>query len=261
MGVPGLLESRWQLKHFGDLDARIPLVKQPKRLVVQVRVHIALQRHEFDDALAPPGRPVMRGEHDVSAVGEGVNRLGQVARPRVRVTHQGAPQRQQVMQVVSGVLGHAQSPEAREIEMHFGGSLGPGCHLEFDLHTVDGVLFTGRSDVDGRDDDRYLTSGRGLAESAAHLVRGSAGQQGAVHVRRPPRHCRTGVDVFLHRMFDESFGCQHRDRAAVHVRLRGDAQHAAEMVDVAVGVYHRDHGALAAPVRSIQMQRRGRHLG
>ena len=46
-----------------------------------------------------------------SAVGaEQVDRLGQVVRPDVRVADERAPQGQQVVQVVGGVLGHAQRP-------------------------------------------------------------------------------------------------------------------------------------------------------
>ena len=145
--------------------------------------------------------------------------------------------------------------------MHFRGGLGARRHLELDLYTVDGVFFTGRPDINGRDDDGHLAGGRGLAESTAHLVLGTARQQGAVHVCRPPRHCRAGINVLLHRMLDETFRRQHGHRAGIHVRLRGDAQHPAEMIDVAVGIYHRDDGAVAAPMSSIQLQFRGRYLG
>ena len=116
-------------------------------------------------------------------------------------------------------------------------------------------------DIDGRDDDGYLAVGCGLAEPAADLALGSAFQQAAVHVGGPPRHRRTGIDVLLHGMRGETFRRQHRDRAGVDVRLRGHAQHAAEMVDVAVGVDHRDDGAVAAAVGSVQVQRRGGYLG
>ena len=95
-----------------------------------------------------PGRPVVGGEHHVGAVGERVDRLGEVARPGVRVAHQRAAQGQQVVQVVRGVLGHAQRAEAREIEVHLGGRLGARRHLELDLHAVDGVLLAGLADVD-----------------------------------------------------------------------------------------------------------------
>ena len=169
--------------------------------------------------LASPGRPVVRGEHHIGTVGEGVDRLGQVARPGMRVAYQGAPQRQQVVQVMGGVLGHAQGAEAWEIEVHFGRGLGARRHLKFDLHAVDGVRLTGRLDVDGRDDEGYLAGGRGLAQPATHLILGSARQQRAVHIGRATRHCRTGVDVLLHGVLGETLRRQHRHRAGIDVRL------------------------------------------
>jgi hypothetical protein len=99
---------------------------------------------------------VVRREHHVGAVGEFVDRLGEIARPRVRVADQRATKRQQVVQVMRGVLGHTQCAESREIEMHFGRSLGARRHLELDLDPVDGVGFTGGLDVDSRDDQGYL---------------------------------------------------------------------------------------------------------
>ena len=170
MGVPRLVQRRRHLQRLGDLGAGVPLVEHPQRLVVQVGVQIALQRKEFDDALAPPGRPVMRGEHHIGAVGEGVDRLGQISRPGMRIAHQCAAQRQQVVQVVGGVLGHAQCAESREIEVHFGRGFGTGCHLELDLDAVDGVRFAGAADVDGRDDQRYLTLRRRLAQTATDVL-------------------------------------------------------------------------------------------
>ena len=101
---------------------------------------------------------------------------------------------------------------------------------------------------------------RRLAQSAADLSLRAALQQAAVHVGGAARHGRPGVDVLLHGVLGETFGRQHRHLAGVHVGLRGDAQHAAEMVHVAVGVDHRDDGPVAA-VRAVQLQRRGRHLG
>ena len=261
VGVPGPLQRGRHLEHLGDFDAGVALVEQAQRLVVQVGVQIPLQRKEFDDALPPPRRPVVGSEHHIGAIGKGVDGLGEVAGPGVRVTHQRAAQGQQVVQIVGGVLGHAQRAEAREIEVHFGGRLGAGRHLELDLHAVDGVLLTGLPDVDGRNDDADLAGGRGLTEPATHVALGSARQQRAVHVGRATRHRRAGVHVLLDGMLDEAVGRQHRHRAAVHVGLRGDAQDAAEMIDVAVGVDHSDDGTVTAAVGAVQGQRRGRHLG
>jgi len=81
----------------------------------------------------------------------------------VRVANQRAAKRQQVVQVMGGVLGHTQCAESREVEVHFGRGFGTRRHLELDLDPVDGVGFTGARNVDGRDDQGYLTKGRRLA--------------------------------------------------------------------------------------------------
>ena len=45
----------------------------------QVGVEITLQERYSTMRFATPGRPVVRGEHDVGPVGEGVDGLGEVA--------------------------------------------------------------------------------------------------------------------------------------------------------------------------------------
>ena len=162
----------------------------------------------------------MGREHDVGTVGESVDGLGEVTRPGVRVADQGAAQGEQVVQIVGGVLGHAQCAETREIEMHLGGRLGARRHLELDLDSVDGVRLAGVGDVDGRDDDGDLAGGWGLAKPATDLPLRSPFQQGAVHVGGPPGHRRSGVDVLLHGMRGEALRRQHRDLAGVDVGLR-----------------------------------------
>ena len=120
--------------------------------------------------------------------------------------------------------------------MHLGGRLGAGRHLELDLDAVDRVRLTGFADVDRRHDQGDLAGGADLAQPAAHLTLRSAVQHGAVHVGGPPRHRRAGVDVLLHRVLREVLGRDDRDLARVDVGLRRHAEHAAEVIDVAVGV-------------------------
>jgi hypothetical protein len=61
-------------------------------------------------------------------------------------------------------------------------------------------------------------------------------------------------------VLSETFRRQHRHSAGVHVGLRCNTEHAAEMVDVAVRVDHRDDRPVGA-VSSVQLQGCGRHLG
>src|SRR5690606_11249811 len=108
VGVPGPLQGGRQLHGLGDLGAGHAAVQHAQGLVVQIGVQVALLRQEGDDALAAPGRPVVGGEGHVGAVGEQGDRLGQVAGPEAGVADHGAAQGQDVVQVVGGVLGHAQ---------------------------------------------------------------------------------------------------------------------------------------------------------
>ncbi len=202
----------------------------------------------------------MGGEHHVGAVGEGVDGLGEIARPGVRVAHQRTAQCEQVVQIVGGVLGHAQRAELREVEVHLGGRLGAGRHLEFDLDTVDGQRLTRGGDVDGRHDDGDLTGGGLLAQAATHLALRTAFEQGPVHVGGAAGHRGAGVDVLLHRVLDEPFRRDHRDLAGVDIGLGGDTEYAAEVVHVAVGVDHGGHRTIPA-VGAVQRERRGCGLG
>src|SRR6202020_1140919 len=151
--------------------------------------------------------------------------------------------------------------ETWEIEKPLSRSLGAWRHLKLDLHTIDRVLLACRPDVDGRDDDGHLAGGWGLAKPATDLSLGSASQQGAVHVRGPARHRRARVDVLLDSVRGEPLRCQHRHLSRVHLLLRRNAQHTAEMVDVTVGVDHRYDGSMTAAMRAIERQRRRRYFG
>ncbi len=175
----------------------------------------------------------------------------------MRIAHQRAAQGQQVVQVVGGVLGHAQRPELGEVEVHLCRRLGAGSHLEFDVDTVDGVDLAGAGDVDRRHDQPDLTQGRGLSQAASHLTLRTTRQDRSVHVRRPAGHRGAGIDVLLHRVFDESFGRQHRDLAGIDVGLGGHPEHAPEVVHVAVGINDGAHRSVTA----VQGQRGRRRLG
>ena len=73
-----------------------------------------------------------------------------------------------------------------------------------------------------------------LPQTATDLAAWTALQTRAVHVRRAPGHRRPGVDVLLNGMGHETLRREHRHFSGVDVGLRGDTEHTAEMVDVAV---------------------------
>ncbi len=189
-----------------------------------------------------------------------VDGLGQVARPPVRIPHQCAAQRQQIVQVVGGVLGHTQCAVLRKIEVHLGGGLGARCHLELDLDTVDRVCLTGFADIDRRHDQGDLTRRADLAQPAAHLALRTAVQRSAVHIGGPPRHRGARVDVLLHGVLREVLRRKYCDAARVDIGLRRHAEHAAEMIDVTVGIDNCADCAIPA-MGAIQLQRGGCCLG
>ena len=202
--VPDAGQPRRQLELFGDLGADQPLVHPPQRLVVQVRVGVALLGQEGGDALGAPDRPVVRGEHHVGVGAEQPDRLAQIARPAARIADLGATQGQDLVQRVSGVLGHAQRPEVREEEVHLGRRLGARGDLEDHLHAVDGRFLPGVGDIDRRRHQRDGAVRGRLTQAGADLPGRTGRQVGGVDVRRPPRHRRPGVDVLGHGVFQES---------------------------------------------------------
>ena len=62
-------------------------------------------------------------------------------------------------------------------------------------------------------------------------------------------HGEPGDHVLGDRLAQEVLGSDHAAASGVDIGLRGHAQHAAEVVDVRVGVDHGDHRALAEMLR------------
>ncbi len=76
------------------------------RLVVNPAIEIALQSQKVAHILTTPARPIMRGEHHVSFVGEKFNALVYVLRPVQRITHERATDRHQIMHGVRAIFCH-----------------------------------------------------------------------------------------------------------------------------------------------------------
>ena len=100
--------------------------------------------------------------------GEQLDRLGQVPRPDARVADQRAAQREQVVQVVGGVLGHAQRSLVGEVEVHLRRGLGARRHLEEDADPVEDFLLAGAGDVEGRRDQARRAGRRARAQPDPH---------------------------------------------------------------------------------------------
>jgi hypothetical protein len=178
----------------------------------------------------------------------------------VRVTNERTAQGQQVVQRVGGVLGHAQRPVPREVEVHLGGSLGARRHLELDLDAVDRVGLAGLAHVDRRHDHPDLTARRRLAQSRTDLPFRTLRQDSPVHVSRAASHRGAGVHVLGDRVLDEALWRDHGDPAGFDLGDGCHAEHAPEMIDVTVRVDDGHHWAVTS-VRAIQAECGRRRLG
>ena len=105
----------------------------------------------------------------------------EVLRPALRVAHRRAAQRQDVVQRPGRVLGRAQRPPLREIDVHLGRRLGARRQLEFDLDAVDDELLRVGIDQAGRRDQGHGAADRHrLAESGIDLAERTLRQQRAI---------------------------------------------------------------------------------
>ncbi|GAA3167020.1 hypothetical protein GCM10020001_110590 [Nonomuraea salmonea] len=177
--------------------------------------------------LAAPGGPVVGGEGHVRLAGEQRDGLGQVAGPDAGFADRRAAQGQDVVQVVRGVLGHAQGAPVGEEDVHLGGRLGAGRELEDDAYAVHRLLLAGAGDVQGGRDERDGAGGAAHAEAAAELALRAAGQVLAVHVGLAAVPGGAGVDALGDGVLHEVGGREHGNGVAA-----GDAAGAAEVVDV-----------------------------
>ena len=198
---------------------------------------------------------MVRGERHVGLAGEQLDRLGQVAGPDPRVADLRAAQGQQVVQVVGGVLGHAQRPLVREIEVHLRRALGAGRELEDDADPVQDLLLPGAGDGAGRRDQAGRAGRPARAQpdpqrAGRALGQADSGVVVAAAQHRRPRRRRSPTP-----------------RAPGNAPARGSgpgtgidhAQHPAEVIQVGVRVDHGRNGTVA-PVSAVQGDRRGRDL-
>ena len=77
------------------------------------------------------------------------------------------------------------------------------------------------------------------------MAGGIVRQAGAKHIDSAAQHGGAGDDIFRHGVFKEAFGRDDLHLAGRHIGRVHHAQHAAEMIDMAVGVDDRDHRPLA----------------
>ena len=149
-----------------------------------------------------------------------------------------------------------------EEEVHLRGRLGLGRHLEHDAHAVDDEFLAGVGDVDRRHDQARHTQRHALAESGVDVAARSRREQRPELVERPAVHRHAGEQVLGDGLAQEVLGGDHLAPAGVDVVLAGDAEHAAEVVEMAVGVDHRGDRPLAeVTVGEFETRRGGGGVG
>ena len=181
----------------------------------------------------------MAGEDHVGDVAPTVHGLVDVAAPHEGVAHQGAAQGEHVVHGAGAVLGHAEDPAVREVEVHLGRCLGFRGELELDPDAVQHELLAGLGDLDGGSHQCRGPGGDPLAQALVHVALLVGRQEHPELVGGPATHGGSGDHVLGDRLVQESLRGHDRNLAGLHPGPVDHAQHAAVVVDVGVGV---DHG-------------------
>ena len=132
-----------QPDRFADFPRRHPAIGHAHDLVVQKTVHVPLRLQQGHGMIIAPGRPVVRGKHDLHVVAEHVERLLQIFRPEQAVPHFGAAQGVEIVKRMCGVFSRAECFVFWQIEHEFGGRLGFRRHEHLQVDSVDGDRFSG----------------------------------------------------------------------------------------------------------------------
>ena len=143
--------------------------------------------------------------------------------------------------------------------MHLRRRLRARRELELDLDPVERVPLPGLLDVGRRHEDARLSGGGGLTEACADLALGAARECRAVHVPGPAGHRRSRVDVLGDRVLQEAVRRHDLHPPGLQIGALHHAEHAAEVVDVAVAEDDGDHRAVAA-VLAVEREPRRRGL-
>ncbi|MNE50713.1 hypothetical protein D3C80_1453050 [compost metagenome] len=150
------------------------------------------------------------------------------------------------MQGVGDIFGRLDDFLLLDEPEHLGGSLGARCHHEVIGQAIDDPLLPGLGNIVGGRDQGDGTGGGGGAQPGANLPLGIRLEQVAIHVAGPAAHHVARHDVLGHGGFHEAGGRVNLHLAGLDVRFVHHPAHTAVVIDVAMGVDHRDHRLLAA---------------
>ena len=236
------------------------LIGQVQHLVVQIGVGVALGAHDLLDAFVAPARPVVRGDHDFRFAAEAVQRLVDLSGPLQSVPDQGAAQGVDVVNGGGNVLRRPEHALFGEPGVHFGGSFGARRILEDDAHAVDQVFLEVFFDDRGWRDQARRARRKSLADGRVDLAERARRNGAPVLHQRPARHRRPGVNVLGNGFPHEAQGSDDLNFARIDLVFRDNSEHAAEMIDMGVGIDHRPDRQLAQRFVG-EGQRRRRGLG
>ena len=225
-------------------------------------VHVPLHGQEPAHVVGAEAGPVVAGEHHVGVIGPQVDGLLDVLAPGQGVAGLRSPDRVEVVQGVGAVLGHAQHPAIREVEVHLRGRLGVGGVLEDDPDAAEGHLLARLGNGVGGRDQRPRRQAQRRAQTAVDVPERAGRQEGAELVRSPPHHDVARDHDLAHDLLEESDRRHDAHVAPIDRVPVGHAENAAEMVDVGVGVDHRGHRPLAqGAVGEVERGRRAGPVG
>ena len=185
--------------------------------------------------------------------------IADVLGPDARIARHRPAERDEIVQQGTGILRHVEYAELRIEHVHLGRRLGLRRQLEDDLNAVDRVRLDGLGDRLRRRDEAGRPTRHALAKAGIDLSPRPARQHRAELELGAARHRRSRQHVLAGDRLHEAGRRYHLDLARLHVGFVDHAPDAAVVVDVAVGVDHRDHG-LSWPVRVVEFERRPRDL-
>ena len=156
------------------------------------------------------------------------------------------------MHVLAGDFRGVQDLERREVHHHFRFCFGAVGHLKLDLYTIDGQVTVIRHGI-GWCNQGAITLRQRLAQARIHMAAFARRQHGAELVNGTAAHRWPGNHVLGDRVLHKAGRRIDTRFAGCHIFIAGHALYAAPVVDVVMGVEHRNNRLLRT-VLVVQLQ-------
>ncbi|MNH02274.1 hypothetical protein D3C81_680110 [compost metagenome] len=158
------------------------------------------------------------------------------------------------MHSVGGVFGRVQGLFLLDVIEHLGRRFAARRVEELIGQAVDNMFLAGLLDDVCRRDEGHGTGRGGSTQAGTQLTGGIRRQQVTVHIAGTTAHGGAGHDVLRHCVLQEAFRCVDFYLASLDVFFIDHTAHTTIVVNVTVGVDHRDHW-LFRTVLEIQIKR------